>query len=88
MEIYVENIKCSGCTTLIKNKLNKIYNIEDVVIDVEKGLITLTLPENKRQSITKTLHSLGYPEINSTKGLDKIKTKAKSFVSCAVGKMQ
>jgi hypothetical protein len=31
--------------------------------------------------------SLGYPEIDSVHGFDSTKAKAKSFVSCAYGKM-
>jgi len=37
--------------------------------------------------LAKVLLDLGYPEIDSVEGFDSAKAKAKSFVSCAIGKM-
>lgn len=87
MQIIVENIKCSGCVSTIKDKLTKLYNTDNINIDVENGIIDIDLADNNRESVIKDLLNLGYPEINSTKGFTKTKAKAKSFVSCAIGKM-
>jgi hypothetical protein len=41
----------------------------------------------KRNEVVKILLNLGYPETNSVHGFSSAKAKAKSFVSCAIGKM-
>jgi len=40
-EIFVENIKCGGCMTSIKQALEKIKGIAKVEIDLEKEKISL-----------------------------------------------
>lgn len=87
MDITVENIKCSGCAGTISKKLNAKFNTESVKVNVETGIVSIDIEENKRDEATKTLLDLGYPETDSVHGLGSVKVKAKSFVSCAIGKM-
>jgi hypothetical protein len=54
---------------------------------VEQGMVTINIEDNKRDEVTKVLLGLGYPETDSVHGLSSAKAKAKSFVSCAIGKM-
>jgi copper chaperone len=86
--IKVENIKCCGCSNSIDIGLSKIEGVGSVAIDVEKGEITIEHNELvKKEVITEKLLSMGYPEVGTAKGFTKIKTNAKSFVSCAIGRI-
>jgi copper chaperone CopZ len=85
--IAVENIKCRGCAKTIESNLLKTLEIRTVNVDVEQGLITVEGDNLQREQIAHTLLSLGYPEKGSVAGLESIKAKGKSFVSCAIGRM-
>lgn len=82
MTIQVENIKCNGCATTIKNNLSKIDKIENIVVNIEEESITFS-GEANREEIVNRLADMGYPE----KGNNNLLLKAKSFVSCAKGKL-
>lgn len=81
-QIEVENIKCSGCSNSIQQGLSKIENIKDIKVDVETGIIEVT-GDADYESIVNKLQELGYPK----KGSNTVLSKAKSYVSCAIGKM-
>ncbi len=80
--IEVENIKCGGCMNSIKNALTKIEGVSEVSIDKETETIEVE-STTEREKLVKILSDLGYPE----KGNNTLLKKAKSYVSCAVGKM-
>jgi len=82
-EIFVENIKCAGCMTSIKHALLKIKGIVKVEIDKEKEKISLKGEQYKLSEVINSLNSMGYP----LKGDNTIFKQAKSYVSCAIGKM-
>ena len=86
-KISVENIKCGGCANTITTKLNALDIVNDCQVDIEKGVITITGDESSKTQIAQLLLKLGYPETGTTEGLKAAAAKAKSFVSCAVGKM-
>jgi len=78
----VENIKCGGCVNSIKTALLKLENIEDV--SIEKEINTVTVVGNVEKSVVvNKLNELGYPE----KGDNTVIKKAKSYVNCAIGRM-
>jgi copper chaperone len=85
--IEVENIKCGGCARTINGKLSAIEGVSDVHNDLENGRITLDAPEDSRAQLVQTLLAAGYPEKGSLEGIQAAKAKAKSFVSCAIGRM-
>ncbi len=87
MNITVENIKCNGCAGTITKKLKAKFNTESVVVNVELGSVDIDVEESKHDEVAKILLDLGYPETDSVHGLSSAKAKAKSFVSCAIGKM-
>ncbi|SMN12912.1 Heavy metal transport/detoxification protein [Bathymodiolus heckerae thiotrophic gill symbiont] len=87
MQITVENIKCGGCAGTITKKLNTEFNTESAKVNVEQGTVDIDIEDIKRNEVTKILLGLGYPEIDSVQGFDSAKAKAKSFVSCAIGKI-
>lgn len=85
--LAVDNIKCGGCANTIKKALLKIQNVQAVDVDVAQGTITIDGETLPREEITQTLRNLGYPECDSTQGFDAFSAKAKSVVSCAIGRM-
>lgn len=82
-EIFVENIKCGGCMTSIKNALEKIKGISKVEINKEEEKISLSGENYQISEIIDSLNSMGYPQ----KGDNTLFKQAKSYVSCAIGKM-
>ena len=87
MNITVENIKCGGCSGSITKKLTAAFDTDNVEVNIEQGIITIDIDDTRRDEVTKVLLDLGYPETDSVEGFDSAKAKAKSFVSCAIGKM-
>jgi len=90
--IAVENIKCSGCANNIKQTLQAVAGVEGVVVDVELGEVRVSYSSSVESGVLESaikskLLSMGYPEVGSVEGLKAAGAKAKSFVSCAIGKM-
>ncbi len=85
-ELSVENIKCGGCASTISTKLNALDTVNETQVDVENGIVTIIGDQSGRADVAQLLLSLGYPESGTAEGLKAAKAKAKSFVSCAVGK--
>lgn len=85
----VLNIKCGGCANTVKKALAETYGEVEVNLDVEPRQVTLQKDANFDESaFRKTMKSLGYPLVDEKLGaFEAVGTKAKSFVSCAIGKM-
>lgn len=83
----VENIKCGGCAHSIVSKLSSIKGVDQVDIDIEQGQVRFECPENCLSEVKTELLKMGYPEKGSVEGLASAGAKAKSFVSCAIGKV-
>ncbi|MDX9742215.1 MAG: heavy metal transporter [Arcobacteraceae bacterium] len=86
--IRIENVKCGGCANTLKKALFEEFGEVEVNLEVMPREITLKIEENQIESLKIKLKTLGYPlsseELNT---IEKITTTAKSFVSCAIGKM-
>ena len=82
-EIFVENIKCAGCMTSIKHALLKIKGVSKVEIDKDGEKISLTGDQYQLSEVLDSLNGMGYPQ----KGDNTLFKQAKSYVSCAIGKM-
>jgi copper chaperone len=50
-------------------------------------MVRLEADEATRPAIVARLHGMGYPEKGSVRGLSAAVAGAKSFVSCAVGRL-
>ena len=85
--IEVENIKCGGCASSIVRALEALPGVEAVEVDIEAGRVTVAAPEETRPDVTARLAELGYPERGSVEGLKAATARARSFVSCAVGRL-
>lgn len=82
--IYIQNLKCGGCATTISKNISTIESVENVSINVEDNSISLTHQPDFLEKIKQTLKKIGYPEQGED---NNIMDKAKSYMSCAVGKM-
>jgi copper chaperone len=85
--IEVENIKCGGCANSITHSLQKLDGVSSVSVDIELGRVSIIAATGDREQLVVALLKSGYPEKGSTEGLQAAKAKAKSFVSCAIGKL-
>ncbi len=83
--IYIQNLKCSGCANTITREILSIETIQNVAVNVEENSVTFDYgTDEKLHEVKEKLKSLGYPEDGEANSLT---AKAKSYVSCAIGKM-
>jgi len=87
IEIQVENIKCGGCASTIKKNILNDSRVEAVEVDIEQGIVAIDSREDARGDYSAALLKMGYPEKGTAEGIAAAKARAKSFVSCAVGKV-
>ncbi len=84
----VENVKCGGCANTLKIKLKDTFGDVNVNLEVMPRKITLEIENNQIEELKVQLRSLGYPlSSDELSTLQNVGAKAKSFVSCAIGKM-
>jgi copper chaperone CopZ len=83
--MFIQNVKCGGCAHTIKTKIEGIENVSNVEITIEEGVLTFECDTlETMEFVKKTLKNIGYPEQGQENTLG---SKAKSYVSCAIGKM-
>ncbi|MDA3906901.1 MAG: heavy-metal-associated domain-containing protein [Bacteroidales bacterium] len=83
---FVENLKCNGCANTIRKEASKFSSVNNVTVDSEQSLISIEVDDtlDELEQIKQKLAKIGYPEIGAENNLA---TTAKSYVSCAVGRM-
>jgi len=85
VEITIQNLKCGGCAHTITTKISSIENISNVKVDVENSSVMFDfLSNNDLLFVKNKLTAIGYPEEGAA---NSVLSKAKSFVSCATGKI-
>lgn len=84
--IKVDNLKCLGCAKTIKRELTWIGEVINVDVDVvDSTVIVEYAGKNRMRDVfVEKLRKLGYPE----EGTSNINQKIKSYVSCAIGRLQ
>jgi copper chaperone CopZ len=85
----VANVRCGGCAATIKKALSDAgFAGVDVDLSCEPRKVTFELNDEAQiAQFRAILRSLGYPLYDEKIGvIDAAGLKAKSFVSCAVGK--
>jgi copper chaperone len=84
----VENVKCDGCANTLKKKLLNDFGEVEVNLDVFPRQITLDIKDDDINKLREILKFIGYPMSDEKlDAIDNITTKAKSFISCATGKL-
>jgi copper chaperone len=86
-QINVENIKCGGCASTIRSKLEAMDSVNRIDVDIAEGIVSVEAAEDTREAVIAKLLKLGYPESGTAEGIAAAKARAKSFVSCAVGRL-
>tara|TARA_B100000767_G_C19478860_1_gene415325 strand:+ start:266 stop:532 length:267 start_codon:yes stop_codon:yes gene_type:complete len=84
LEIQIENLKCGGCASTIKKAILAIEGVSEIEIDIEKSMVSITSKHDNVEEIRLKLSKLGYPELGDK---NTVLHKAKSFVSCAIGRI-
>ncbi|MFY7741229.1 MAG: heavy-metal-associated domain-containing protein [Flavobacterium sp.] len=83
--LRIQNVKCNGCATTIINKITKLDDVSSVFVSVEDNTISFNYTKvDQIDQVKSTLKKLGYPEEGEENSIGQ---KAKSFVSCAIGKL-
>ncbi len=84
--VQIQNLKCGGCKATIVSELSKLNNIKNVSVNIEDATISLEYEtESELNTVKSKLSKLGYPTIDENNSL---LNKAKSYASCAVGRLK
>ncbi len=85
MILEIQNLKCGGCANTIIKKLLEIKPLNNIDIDNETNSVSFSYDNNETLlEVKRVLHKIGYPVVGEKNA---VTTKAKSFVSCAIGRM-
>ena len=83
--LFVQNLKCQGCANTITKGILSIEGVTEVKVNVKDSNISFKSTNLEIISqVQKKLSKLGYPEQDAT---NTTIHKAKSYVSCAIGKI-
>ncbi|MEP0132056.1 MAG: heavy-metal-associated domain-containing protein [Eudoraea sp.] len=83
--VIVQNLKCGGCAKTITSKLSEMNHLSDIDVDTETATVHFTCENVDDAILVKDkLKALGYPSIEYK---NSVSAKARSFFSCASGKM-
>ena len=83
--LTIQNLKCEGCISTIAKKLSALHGIHYVKVNLNRSEVTFDYDgELNLLDAKETLKIIGYPEIGTENSWS---TRAKSYVSCAIGKM-
>lgn len=84
-KIQIQNLKCGGCANTITKNIAIMEAVTNVSVNVEESTVTFNYEtEAQLVEVKEKLKTLGYPEDGAA---NSIGSKAKSYVSCAIGKM-
>lgn len=83
--LEIQNLKCGGCAHTISTKMTDVSGIDNVLVSLETSEVSFNYElETGLLAAKQKLKSLGYPEVDTENSMV---TKAKSFISCATGKI-
>ena len=83
--IEILNLKCGGCANSIKKGILTIEGIDEVSVDLESSKVSVNSEDEVIIKMAREkLSRMGYPEVGDA---NTVLQKAKSFVSCATGRM-
>ncbi len=86
--LEVLNVKCGGCAGTLKKALLSKFGEMEVDLEVTPRKITLDIEESQLEDLKLALRKLGYPLVSDNLNtFQSVSTTAKSFVSCAIGKI-
>ena len=84
--LYIQNLKCGGCEATIYNKLSTLNNINDIFVNIDESSLTIDYNSvEDLEAVKEKLFNIGYPILGDE---NRLITKAKSYVSCAIGRVK
>ncbi len=84
----VQNVKCGGCAGTLIKELSKDFKDVKINLDVDPAEVTVDMDVSQLEELILKLRSLGYPlTTDDLSTFQTVATTAKSFVSCAIGKI-
>jgi len=84
--LTIQNLKCGGCANTIMTRMKTLEGVTEVFVNNEVHTVDFKYnTDNQLETAIALLSTLGYPVEGELNPLTK---KAKSFVSCAVGRMK
>lgn len=83
--LEIQNLKCGGCANTIVNRLSELKDVLEIKVDNTNDTVSFNYSnENDLTEVKNLLVKLGYPVAGEKNALT---TKAKSFMNCAVGRI-
>lgn len=61
-EFQVQNVKCQGCASAIREGLGQHSQVREVQVDVPTGRVVVETAGDIREELSGMLKALGYPE--------------------------
>ena len=84
-KLIIQNLKCGGCANTVTTRLSQLDNISEIEVNNEDSSVAFSFIEDSNlEEAIHLLSKLGYPVDGEDNTLSK---KAKSFVSCAIGRI-
>ena len=87
-KVKIQNLKCGGCANTIETTLKKIEVVKSVQISTEDNTVSVEFNQEvdqvKLQEVNQALKKMGYPVMGQH---NLITDKAKSYFSCAIGRL-
>lgn len=82
--LHVDNLKCGGCASTVRHRLQELPGVSGVWVDPPAGTVRVEHDgSTQHDQVANTLMRLGYPEAGTGGTLEKVK----SYVSCAIGRV-
>lgn len=83
--LEIQNLKCGGCAHTISTKLDELEHIDDILVNPDEDTVSFSYKEQGNLDLAvELLSKLGYPVTGAPNSFTK---KAKSYVSCAIGRL-
>lgn len=83
--LEIQNLKCGGCANTITKKVSVLEDVSELEINNDNNTVAFQHEnEGTINKVQELLNSIGYPVVGDKNA---ITTKAKSFVSCAIGRI-
>jgi copper chaperone len=61
IEIEVDNVKCGGCVTAIRQGLGELPGVDAVEVDIATGRVSIEAERDLGAELAQALRQLGYP---------------------------
>ena len=83
--LEIQNLKCGGCANTITKKVSEVENISQLEVNNDNNTVSFKYEsDDALEKVKAVLNQIGYPVVGEKNALT---TKAKSFVSCAIGRI-